>query len=383
MIRGRKPGSKADEASNLGKLNQAELSWVLQPVLSATPSIITSVDPLRSPVSTLSLHNTLINALYANILRDPPPTDVAPWVVATDKPTAASKNAGASGANDKAEERLKRETMALHARDRRRIKTLKENGTAVNDGFTEIQEYKHELAVKPPDTAPQSAGGLAKTNWDLEIRRKYAQNLASETLEFPTQSDIQNRIEPACYEEGLAGGAQSVVQACAEFIEQATEVYLKELIGHLCAHSLSNGEGCIQTAKHRRQLHKEEEDVERGILQRNAAGLLPAEMEVKAKREPLDLSDLRIAVQMSDSYFRQDPFLRENVMLNQFSELDLDPAQVNGVRAKSLTNGTMHQSDRASAGDTMALDDNDRWKGGSGSERDDLMGFLDDCLAVG
>ena len=310
---------------------------------------------------------------------------MAPWVVATDKPTAASKNAGASGANDKAEERLKKEVMAIHARDRRRIKTLKESGKPVSDGLAEMQDYRHELAVKPPDIAPQSAGGLTRTNWDIEIRRRYAQSLAEETLEFPTQNDLQNRIEPICYEEGLVGGAaQGVLQACAELIEEATEVFLKEMLGDMYAHSRSNGEGCIQTTKYKRQLRKEEDDADRGVIQRNAAGLLPVEMEVQAKREPLDLQDMRLALQLQDWYMRQDPFLSQHVSLNQYQDARPEPAKINGIFAKPTVNGTMSRGERGAAGDAMLLGDGEsNWRGSTKTDADDLMGVLDDCLAVG
>ena len=357
---------------------------MLQPLLSAAPSVITSTSSTVSPVSTLHLHNTLLAALYANTLRDPPPSDVAPWVVATDKPTTASKNAGASGANDKAEERLKKEVMSIHARDRRRIKTLKETGKTVSDGLAEMQDYRHELAVKPPDIAPQSAGGLTRTNWDIEIRRRYAQSLAEETLEFPAQHDMQNRIEPICYEEGLTGGAaQGALQACAELMEQATEVFLKELLGEMYAHARANGENCIHTSKFRRQLRKEEDDADRGVVQRNAAGLLPAEMEVQAKREPLDMQDMRLALQLSDWYMRQDPFLSQHVVLNRYPEQKTRQPMVNGF-VKPSVNGTLSRSERAAVEDPMALDDAEIcWRGGLRTDADDLMGVLDDCLAVG
>ena len=358
---------------------------MLQPLLSAAPSAIPPSATTVSPASTLHLHNTLLAAIYANTLRDPPHSDVAPWVVATDKPTAASKNAGASGASDKAEERVKKEVMAVHARDRRRVKTSRESAKAVNDGFADMQDYKHELAVKPPDIAPQSAGGLTRTNWDVEIRRRYAQPLAEEALEFPTHNDMQNRIEPICYEEGLTGGtAQGALQACAEIMEQATEVFLKELLGEMYAHARSNAEGCIQTNSFRRQLRKEEDGADRGVIHRNPAGLLPVQMEAQAKREPLCMEDMRLAIQLSDPYIRQDPFLAQNVLLNKYTEVQPERPKVDGVFAKPAVNGTLTKSERAGVEDAMAVDDGDwSWCGGTKIETEDLMGVLDDCLAVG
>ncbi|KAK5135765.1 hypothetical protein LTR08_004751 [Meristemomyces frigidus] len=372
----------AVKAFVLGTVNQAELSWVLQPLLSAAPVVVTAADPARSPVSILHLHNTLLTAIAANLLRDPPPTDVAPWVVATDKPAAASKNAGASGANDKTEERLKREIMALHPRDRRRIKALQEEGGVERDGFRKTQDYHYELAAKPPDLAPQSAGGMGKTNWDLESRRRYAHSLASETLEFPTQNQMQNRIEPIAAEEGLAGSTQSGVQACAELVEQAAEVYLKEMLSNFRSHSRSDGEACIQTAGFRRQLHREEEDAERGTVQRNPAGLLPVEVELQAQSNALNMDDLRLGMLQDDIFLRQDAFLEESIWLNRYPDMTLGQPMTNGGFHQPVVNGANGKQARKLT-DGPATVEAGHWPGGTDTSRSELMGVLDDCLAIG
>lgn len=53
-------------------------------------------------------------------MRDSPPTDVAAWVSASDKPSAIAK----MPAGDLNEKRLKKEVMAISARERRRIKEV-------------------------------------------------------------------------------------------------------------------------------------------------------------------------------------------------------------------------------------------------------------------
>lgn len=275
--------------------------------------------------------------------------------------------------------------MGIHARDRRRIKGMKDGSKAVNDGFGEMQEYRNELAVKPPDITPQSAAGITRTNWELEIRKRYAQPLAEETLEFPTLNEMQSRIEPICYEEGLTGGAGGAVQTCAELMEQATEAFLKEFLGKLFAHTRSNGEDCIQTNAFRKRLRKEEADVERGVLQRNALGLLPVEMEDVTNREPLGMDDLRLAVTLEDRYMRQDPFLRERVLLSRYPEVKEERPQVNGSFAKPVVNGSVS---RPNADDAMDIDDHTTsadwsWKGATKRDTDDLMDVLDDCLNLG
>jgi transcriptional coactivator HFI1/ADA1 len=272
--------------------------------------------------------------------------------------------------------------MSMHARDRRRIKALKADPNArMEGGLQDMLDYQRELEVKQPEAAPATAGtgGLAKTNWDLEIHRKYAQPLAAETLEFPSLVDIQSRIEPGCYEEGLSGGAQGSLQSCAELIEQAAEVYIKELLGNLVSHSRSNGEGCIQTSKFRRQLRREEEDAERGTHQRNAAGLLPVgvlDLAGRPEREPLDAYDLRLALQLQDRHFKQEPFLSESIMLSQYPDLS-QPARFEREALKPLSNGVAnHDID-----DPMIVDEDDwGWQGGSAADHDALMGVLDDCL---
>lgn len=274
--------------------------------------------------------------------------------------------------------------MAIHARDRRRIKALKGDAQAIMEGgLQDMLDYQRELEVKQPEVNPQGAGagGLAKTNWDLEIHRKYAQPLAAETLEFPSLTDLQNRIEPICYEEGVSGGAQgSALQACAELMEQAAEVYIKELLTQLCGHSRSNGEGCIQTSKFRHQLRREEEDVERGILSRTAAGLLPVELDQAAKREPLNAHDLRLSLQTQDRHFKQEPFLSESIMLSQYPDLNGSASIGYGGAVKPLTNGA---SKNDIGGDPMIVDEDDwGWQGGTAADQDALMGALDDCLGI-
>jgi transcriptional coactivator HFI1/ADA1 len=365
-----------------GQLNQAEMSWVLQPLLNPVPSTVAPVQSSSPPQSTLHLHNILITCLYANIQRDSPSSEVAPWVVATDKPATASKTAGAVGANDKAEERLKREVMSMHARDRRRIKALKPDPDArVEGGLQDMLDYQRELEVKQPEAAPATAGagGLAKTNWDLEIHRKYAQPLAAETLEFPSFADIQSKIEPACYEEGLSGGVSGSLRTHIELVEQAAEVWTKELLGRLVSHSRSNGEGCIQTSKFMRQLRIEEQSTERSTLQRNAAGLVPVGVLDPAgmpERKPLDAYDLRLTVQLQDRHFKQEPFLAESIMLSQYPDLS-QPARLAGDVIKPLTNGVANHD----FGDPMIVDEDDwGWQGGSVADQEALMGVLDDCL---
>ncbi|CZT14498.1 uncharacterized protein RCC_00476 [Ramularia collo-cygni] len=394
----------------LGNLSQNELSYFLQPMFvaaaaaaaasSSTSSSSSSaaVESFRTPAAVTNLHNCFFISVFSNCQRDPPPTEVAPWVVATDKPTATAKSAGAgSGANDKAEERLRHEVMHVHARDRKRIKLSKEPAYPVNDGLRDMQEYRNELGIHQRQQAqqvePQSAtgtgpSGLAKTNWDVEIRRRYAQPLASELLEFPSLHEIQSRIEPICYEEGLTNGVQQgAMQACAELVEQATEVCVKEMIGALLNQVRSNavgGRGGIQTTKFQRQLRKEEEDVEVGIVQRTAGGLLPVEVEAQLKQKPVSMQDLSLAAGLSNTYLRRDRFLQERVHLHRYPQQSYN--NVNGHGSGNpfgLVNGAAADHDQVSEDDdAMVIDDNEygALKGTDETDYQGAMSALDECL---
>lgn len=380
-----------------GGLSQAELSWVLQPLLTPMQIMIPGVE--NKVASTLHLHNQLLTAIYSNTLRDAPATEVAPWVVATDKPSSTAKSSGAGGgANDKAEERLKREIMHFHPRDRQRIKALKDGRpkSARQDVLRQMVEYGNELAVKPPGTgngqndAQTATPGLARNNFDIEIQRRYAQPLASEQLEFPSLNDLQSKIEPICYERGLTGGVQQgMQQACAELLQQAAEVYFKEMLSDFLTHGRSNAVGWegVQTHKFKRQLRKEEDDAERGVLQRNAGGMLPVEMQMQAQRQPLKMGDMRLALGLSDTYLNRDPFLQERIQLKHYPVMSPPTKSgLNGFSAHAL-NGSGAKFPGGSGcgpsnGDAMDIDDFDygMYKGVAKSDHDNVMAALDDCL---
>jgi transcriptional coactivator HFI1/ADA1 len=96
----------------VGRLSDAELFEEIGPFIKG-PKI--------------RLHNSLLTALISNITRDSPQAEVATWVSASDKPNSVSK----MPAGDVNERRLKKEVMAISARERRRIKEVSEKVCAV------------------------------------------------------------------------------------------------------------------------------------------------------------------------------------------------------------------------------------------------------------
>jgi transcriptional coactivator HFI1/ADA1 len=242
--------------------------------------------------------------------------------------------------------------------------------------------------VLVPHTKHFDTDCIAPLDWDLEIRKRYAQPLFSETNEFPDAETIQSRMVPICYEMGIGGGA---APGSAEFMNLATETFLKEILADQFGRVRSNGDHYIKTAAYKKRLEKEEAMWlrEEGGMVKNAAGLLPVEVEATEGRQPLDMSDLKLALSLGDTYVQQVPFVASKVRdewnsgardADEEQEFDARGAvKANGVQPPPTMNGH-------AIGDEMEVDgvaDGWGWSGGSASDRDALGSLLDDCLAVG
>ncbi|ORY10170.1 transcriptional regulator of RNA polII, SAGA, subunit-domain-containing protein [Clohesyomyces aquaticus] len=378
----------------LGNLNQEELTRRLSPILST--SFLENT------------HNQFILGIYQNVFRDAPEPGVASWVSANDKPTqtGAKPNTG-----DEAEKRLKHEVMQLSRRERKRLKTVQDGVKEVWDPFTsQMVEYQDARRIKQPDTGPASAGGFQKTNWELEIRKHYTQPLFTETHEFPDTETISARMLPICYEYGLPSGH---TPDCPSYMNIATETYIKEALSNLFARVSSNGPAYIKTADFKRRVAKEED---LGV-QRSVGGMLPSEQEELRKRRPLCMEDLRIAVQLGDSYLGQVPLIMGGITNSRFLDTPgledgilgreerirnegpvstvANSAAANAeVRRVGVVNGyggasgskrDMRNGWLVDLGEQMGVEgDGDEWgwQGGKEVDVDGLDGVLEGCLAV-
>src|SRR3569833_1216966 len=162
-------------------------------------------------------------------------------------------------------------------------------------------------------------------DWDLEIRKRFAQPLAIESGEFPDTSNIEARMLPFCYEAGLVSGHAS---DAAALMSVATESFIKEVLTSIFSRTRSNGPGdsgsagfgggadWIHTRKYRRQLDKEEEAAQRGDITRDKSGLLPIEAKAASERGPLGMAALRIALELGDCGMSQIPVISQSVMCN-------------------------------------------------------------------
>jgi len=90
-----------------GCTNRQELGSVIRPLLRSKPGLT-------------RLHNQYLLCVYANAMREPPETEIAPWVSHQGKANLLPKPA----TGDAHERRLKKEVMSLPARDRRRMKEI-------------------------------------------------------------------------------------------------------------------------------------------------------------------------------------------------------------------------------------------------------------------
>ena len=208
--------------------------------------------------------------------------------------------------------------MALPARDRRRIKTLfidtKDAPDASLFRQTAYEDYYNASRIKAPENVPASAGGLTKTNWDLEIRKRYTQSLFAETLEFPDAATILARMTPICYEESVVSGTSL---QCAELVGIAAETHIKNMLHDIFNRVRVNGPryengaaGGAYTAKFRKGLQRQEAEVKSGKLARTRDDdMLPVEATEIQQRRPLGISDLKLANTVGPNIFNGMPLL--------------------------------------------------------------------------
>ncbi|KAK2625139.1 hypothetical protein QTJ16_005508 [Diplocarpon rosae] len=372
----------------MGQLNQKELSGRINDILISPNG------------ETEHLHNQLIAAIYANVTREMPDHGVASWVSANDKPTTGAGSKPVSG--DAAEQRLKTEVMQLPSRDRRRLKDLSQNDFDPRQEMANIfAEHHRSKPAKSIDIVPPSAGGINKMNWDLEIRKRYALPLASESGEFPDTITIESRMLPICYESGLVAGH---APDAAHFMSTATETFVKEVLSSVFSKTRSNGPGTsgsagtgggsswVQTHRYRAQLQREEESSMRGEIQRDKSGLLPIEAKAASERAPLGMADVRTALELGDCGLGQMPVVVQQIMMgyregeveswNEYSWPDTHPRVVGEDIDLDVEMGGMNGSSVNGHGYDMDVDDWG-WEGGEVEDKVSLDSLLDSCLQIG
>ncbi|RYP30296.1 hypothetical protein DL767_006330 [Monosporascus sp. MG133] len=254
-----------------------------------------------------------------------PDQGLAPWVSANDKPAA---NVGAKPVTgDAAERRLKAEVMLLPSRDRRRIKDL-----------------------------------------------------------------VHNEYDPS---EAMASLVNGHAPDAAQFMTIATETFIKEFLSVVFRRTRSNGPGdsgnagfaagsaWIQTHKYRRRLRREESALAKGEISRDKSGLLPIEAKSASERRPLDIADLRLALDIGDCHLSSFPAVTKSIVYN-YREGELehwnDYTYIDGHKSTIFQDMGVGGID--SHPEPMDIDSEDHggWEGAENTDMQALDAVLDSCL---
>lgn len=290
------------------------------------------------------------------------------------------------------------EVMGLPARDRRRLKNIGAAGDKAEDDNNlkrKYDDYYQAGKIRVPENVSPSAGGFNKTNWDLEIRKRYSQPLFSETLEFPDAAGIYARMVPICYEETVASGSSL---PCAELVAAATETYVKDLLSSVFNRTRANvpryETGAVATgvctAAYLRQLERDEHDFAHGKIRKSRDnGLLPVENREAVARRPIGIGDLKIASGVGRGLWNGLPLIGSRVAEAAY-ENELDDwleerraLKAAAVAAAARAAAVRNQADEIIHVDEMDIDDdNYGWQGGGAVDREALGSLLEDCLSI-
>ena len=223
-------------------------------------------------------------------------------------------------------------------------------------------------------------------DWDLEIRKRFAQPLFSEAVEFPDPESILARMLPICYEEGIPAGCDN---GCADLMNVATENYVKELISNILLRIRSNGDHYIKTAAYQQQLQREEDAWLKGAVARSNGGLLPVEAMAAEMRRPLEIDDMRLALCLGDASIGQPSLMAERLasgdhikteeVESTYEDHCSDDAGVDSRNKINISSSIQCFT----TGDQIIADFASEWPGSALSDRQALSVVLDDCLSIG
>ncbi|KAF3914837.1 hypothetical protein ABW20_dc0104071 [Dactylellina cionopaga] len=254
------------------------------------------VEPFLQKPETQRLHNQFFLTVHVNATREAPEGDVATWVSHQGKTSSAPKTTS----GDAYERRLKKEIMAIPARDRRRMKEIPELPDDVPSTLT-----RHYSAKQIPNfdtSAPPVSAGPNK-NWQNEVSNAYQSSLAVESGEYIDTETIQARCIPICYEEGIMSG---VSEDTARFIGLATDFFVKDV---------------LTTMIDRIRL-----DGNKRILKNDEVRSKVRKKVVEKVGGTISMEHLRLSVGLSDNLIRQMPLSVHSIMggTNQYNRPEDD-----------------------------------------------------------
>ena len=274
-----------------------------------------------------------------------------------------------------------------------------------------LPKIKNDAIVPPSAGGLSGVGGIAVPNLSMEIRKRYAQPLASESGEFPDASTIESRMIPICYETGLVGGASG---DASQFLSVATETFIKQFLSSVFDKTRCNGPGSagasgaggaagwVSLGEYRRQLEVEEERWAQGKVMRDKSGLLPVEAKAAGERGALGMADLRMALEIGDcglggmrtveldimSKFREgeletwDDFSALEGYESMLEKDDTGDTVMRGIESPTLTKAKVNSVNgkRKERDEDVEMEDWG-WEGANPQDRESLDDLLDSILA--
>jgi transcriptional coactivator HFI1/ADA1 len=210
-----------------------------------------------------------------------------------------------------------------------------------------------------------------------------------ESNEFPDADSIKARMLPICYEEGIFHG---FAQGTPDFMNIATEMYIKDMLARLFASTRSNGPHWVKTAQYKRRMLREEQAWRKGEIRKSATGQLPIEQEQERNRTPLSLPDLRLALDIGGTPWgtHTPRAMRMFEATGVYDELaarerETSRGSSQGKMAgsmlappKPLTNGVLPNGVHTNG--VHHEEEESGWLGGNDADRMELDRVLDDCL---
>lgn len=205
----------------VGKISRVELCEELSTIL--TPQ-------------TTRLHNQLLLTNLANALRDSPSHSVSGAGFGSGY--IGKKRDGKRNRSSQYE-RIKKDIMALPARERRRVKSIVRDPGKRIIFNSSITLNRQALLPKIPVSANRESPATQNTmQWAQDIIHGFQSMLSTESYELPDSDTLRSKVVSIAREHGLIGGVNEKVY---ELILLGLELHLKTII-----------ESAIDTVRYRR-----------------------------------------------------------------------------------------------------------------------------------
>ncbi|GAO49937.1 hypothetical protein SAICODRAFT_27861 [Saitoella complicata NRRL Y-17804] len=175
----------------------------------------------------IKLHNEIMMANLANVIRDVPPMTGNHPTEWSKKRKEPPRNNGGKG--DAKSKRLKEEIMSLPPRERHRIRAI---GRDAQRRPTPLPSTLWESRQAKVPKVPQTRDKLGTdTTFAHDIQQGFQAPLAADALEIPDQNNLKDRVQGIALQHGLLGGvAKGVPQVLLAGLENHLKAVLESTI---------------------------------------------------------------------------------------------------------------------------------------------------------